>query len=186
MRLLRSFKLKQKSCVNVHKLFSSESLIKKYSLKGKVLVAYSGGLDSHVLLHRLANNSELSVRAIHIHHGLQAIADSWVNHCQTICKALNIPLEIVYLKPALDIPYSHHERWDGSGYPLGMRGEGIPLAARIFAVVDVYDALTNDRPYRKAWSKTKTLDYIKEQSGKQFDPQIVDCFMEIITKKDVE
>ena len=94
--------------------------------------------------------------------------------------------EIVYLKPALDIPYSHHERWDGSGYPLGMRGEGIPLAARIFAVVDVYDALTNDRPYRKAWSKTKTLDYIKEQSGKQFDPQIVDCFMEIITKKDVE
>ena len=74
-------------------------LIKKYSLKekGKVLIAYSGGLDSHALLHHLANNSDLSVRAIHIHHGLQTVADSWVNHCQTICKALNISLEIVYL-----------------------------------------------------------------------------------------
>ena len=73
------------------------SLIKQNS-HGKVLVAYSGGLDSHVLLHLLAHTPELSVRAIHIHHGLQAVADSWVNHCQAICKQLNIPLDIVYLK----------------------------------------------------------------------------------------
>ncbi len=72
-------------------------LSKNLSLKGKVVVAYSGGLDSHVLLHLLLNKPELSVRAIHVHHGLQAIADSWVNHCQTICEALNIPLEIVFL-----------------------------------------------------------------------------------------
>ncbi len=92
--------------------------------------------------------------------------------------------EIVYLKPALDIPYSHHERWDGSGYPIGMHGEAIPLSARVFAVVDVYDALTNNRPYRKAWSKTETLARIKEQSGKHFDPQVVEVFIKMMEEKD--
>jgi len=62
---------------------------------------------------------------------------------------------IDYLKPALDIPYCHHEKWDGTGYPRGLKGKAIPLAARIFAVADVYDALTSDRPYRKAWSKKR-------------------------------
>ena len=86
---------------------------------------------------------------------------------------------IDYLKPALDIPYCHHEKWDGSGYPRGIKGEEIPLAARIFAVVDVWDALTSDRPYRKAWSKSKTLDYIREENGAHFDPQIVMKFLEL-------
>ena len=94
--------------------------------------------------------------------------------------------EIIYLKPALDIPYSHHERWDGSGYPLGMHGEAIPLAARVFAVIDVYDALTSDRPYRIALSKEETLAYIGEQSGTHFDPEIVDVFMEMMKDKGVE
>jgi response regulator RpfG family c-di-GMP phosphodiesterase/PAS domain-containing protein len=84
---------------------------------------------------------------------------------------------ITYLKPALDIPYCHHEKWDGSGYPRGLREEQIPLAARIFAVVDVYDALRSDRPYRKAWPEDKVRQYIREQSGKHFDPQVVDLFM---------
>ncbi|MGB9521497.1 MAG: HD domain-containing phosphohydrolase, partial [Anaerolineales bacterium] len=88
--------------------------------------------------------------------------------------------EIKYLQSALDIPYSHHERWDGGGYPLGLKQEEIPLAARIFAVVDVYDALTSDRPYRKAWSKEQALDYIQSQAGKHFDPQVVRAFLEII------
>ena len=92
--------------------------------------------------------------------------------------------EIVFLKPAIDIPYCHHEKWDGSGYPLGMHGEGIPLAARVFAVVDVYDALTSTRTYRKAWSVEKTLAHIQENSGTHFDPQIVDMFMKIMSKKD--
>jgi HD-GYP domain-containing protein (c-di-GMP phosphodiesterase class II) len=88
---------------------------------------------------------------------------------------------IAYLRPALDIPYCHHEKWDGSGYPRGLKGEQIPLAARIFAVVDVWDALTSNRPYRPAWTEDKTLAFIKEQSGRHFDPGVVDVFLELIS-----
>ncbi|MDQ3004448.1 MAG: HD domain-containing protein, partial [Chloroflexota bacterium] len=84
---------------------------------------------------------------------------------------------IAYLHDALDIPFSHHEKWDGSGYPRGLKGEEISLAARIFAVVDVYDALTSNRPYRAGWSRRKTLKYIRDQAGIHFDPQIVELFM---------
>ena len=84
---------------------------------------------------------------------------------------------IGYLHDALDIPFSHHEKWDGSGYPHGLKGDEIPLAARIFAVVDVYDALTSNRPYRASWSRRKTLKYIRNQAGIHFDPQIVELFM---------
>lgn len=87
---------------------------------------------------------------------------------------------IDYLRPALDIPYCHHEKWDGSGYPRGIEGKQIPLVARIFAVVDVYDALTSDRPYRKAWTRENTLEHIKEESGSHFDPQVVDVFLKEI------
>ncbi len=83
---------------------------------------------------------------------------------------------VEYLRPALDIPHYHHEKWDVTGYPRGLITEQTPIAARIFAIVDVWDALCSDRPYRKAWSKEKALRYIKEQSGKYFDPQIVDIF----------
>ncbi|MFZ5888984.1 MAG: HD-GYP domain-containing protein [Chloroflexota bacterium] len=89
---------------------------------------------------------------------------------------------IAYLHPALDIPYCHHEKWDGSGYPRGLKSEEIPLSARIFAVVDVWDALTSDRPYRKAWSKEKALEYLQEQSGKHFDPKIVGLFLNMINE----
>jgi len=84
---------------------------------------------------------------------------------------------IAYLRPALDIPYCHHEKWDGTGYPRGLKGEAIPLAARLFAVADVWDALTSNRPYRPAWSKEKALEYIREQSGRHFDPQVVEVFL---------
>ncbi len=87
---------------------------------------------------------------------------------------------IAYLRQALDIPYCHHEKWDGTGYPRGLKGEQIPLVARIFAVVDVWDALTSSRPYRKAWTKKKALAYIREQRGKHFDPHIVDMFLKVI------
>lgn len=86
--------------------------------------------------------------------------------------------EIPYLQPALDIPYSHHEKWDGSGYPLGLKGAAIPLAARIFAIIDVYDALIFDRPYRKAWDREKVLDYLQEESGTHFDPDVVRAFFD--------
>jgi putative nucleotidyltransferase with HDIG domain len=88
---------------------------------------------------------------------------------------------IPYLQSVLDIPYCHHEKWDGSGYPRGLKGEDIPLAARIFTVVDVWDALiTTDRPYRSAWPKEKAYQYILEQSGKYFDPQIVVAFCNLL------
>jgi putative nucleotidyltransferase with HDIG domain len=90
---------------------------------------------------------------------------------------------ILYLRPALDIPYCHHEKWDGSGYPRGLKGEQIPLAARIFAVADVWDALQFDRPYRKAWPEQKIREYIREQSGKHFDPQVVAVFLRLINKQ---
>jgi putative nucleotidyltransferase with HDIG domain len=89
---------------------------------------------------------------------------------------------IRYLQPALDIPYCHHEKWDGTGYPRGLRGEQIPLPARIFAVVDVWDALTSDRPYRKAWSHEQALEYIARESGKHFDPNTVDIFLRIMRR----
>ncbi|BBB48642.1 PAS domain S-box protein [Pelolinea submarina] len=90
--------------------------------------------------------------------------------------AFDMLSSIKYLKPALDIPYCHHERWDGTGYPRGLKGEEIPLAARIFAVVDVWDALTSDRPYRKAWPRAKAKEYMLSQAGKHFDPQLVEVF----------
>ena len=91
---------------------------------------------------------------------------------------------IEYLWPALDIPYCHHERWDGTGYPRGLKGEEIPLAARIFTLVDVYDALTSDRPYRKAWSKEKTLDHIRSLAGTHFDPQAVELMMSAMNEEE--
>ncbi len=87
---------------------------------------------------------------------------------------------IKYLRQALDIPYCHHEKWDGTGYPRGLKGEQIPLAARIFSIADVWDALTSDRPYRKAWTEEEALVYIREQSGRQFDPRVVEVFLKLI------
>jgi PAS domain S-box-containing protein len=93
--------------------------------------------------------------------------------------ANDLLMPIEYLRPALDIPYCHHERFDGSGYPRGLKSDQIPLAARIFAVADVYDALTSDRPYRPAWTREKTLKYIHEKSGTDFDPQVVEAFLQM-------
>ena len=87
---------------------------------------------------------------------------------------------IEYLAPARDIPLYHHEKWDGSGYPYGLKGEDIPRAARIFALVDVYDALTSDRPYRSAWSRQDALGYIQEQAGRHFDPNMTPVFLQMM------
>ena len=80
----------------------------------------------------------------------------------------------------MDIPYCHHEKWDGTGYPRGLKGEDIPLSARIFAIVDVWDALTTDRLYRKAWTEKEALVYIKDQANKHFDPSVVKSFLKMI------
>jgi HD-GYP domain-containing protein (c-di-GMP phosphodiesterase class II) len=94
--------------------------------------------------------------------------------------ALQLLSPIAFLRPALDIPYCHHEKWDGSGYPRGIKGEQIPLAARIFAVVDVWDALRSDRPYRPAWPEEKAREHVSSQAGTHFDPQVVEAFLHLI------
>jgi putative two-component system response regulator len=94
--------------------------------------------------------------------------------------AYNMLYPIEYLRPALDIPHSHHEKWDGTGYPRKLKDKEIPMSARLFAIVDVWDALTSDRPYRPAWSEQEALTYLHEQSGRHFDPQVVDLFFKVI------
>jgi putative two-component system response regulator len=96
--------------------------------------------------------------------------------------AYNMLAPIAYMRQALDIPYCHHEKWDGTGYPRGLKGEQIPLAARIFSVVDSFDTLRSDRPYRRGLSTENALDYIKEQAGTHFDPKIVEAFMNMNSK----
>jgi putative nucleotidyltransferase with HDIG domain len=88
--------------------------------------------------------------------------------------------DIALLRPAVDIPYCHHERWDGTGYPRGLSGEDIPLAARIFSVIDVFEALTSDRPYRRAWTRDDALAYIRDSAGSQFDPRVVGAFLRAV------
>lgn len=92
--------------------------------------------------------------------------------------ARDLMQDIEFLKPSIDIPYSHHERWDGSGYPEGLKGAAIPMAARLFAVIDVYDALLEERVYKKAWPENKAVRYIDEQAGILFDPQVVKLFLD--------
>ena len=91
---------------------------------------------------------------------------------------------IEFLRPALDIPYSHHEKWDGTGYPRGLEGEQIPLAARIFAVVDVWDAVRSDRPYRPAWTVEQARQHVASLAGTHLDPRVVAAFLELIDSTD--
>jgi HD-GYP domain-containing protein (c-di-GMP phosphodiesterase class II) len=100
--------------------------------------------------------------------------------------AYQLLLPIAFLHPALDIPYCHHEKWDGTGYPRGLKEGHIPMVARIFAVADVWDALTSDRPYRPAWPEEKALAYIREQSGKHFDPRVLEVFLELLAHRQMK
>ncbi len=103
--------------------------------------------------------------------------EEWVVMRKHPTFAYDLLAPVRYLRLALDIPHCHHERWDGSGYPQGLKGDVIPLTARIFAVVDVWDALTSDRPYRPAWPEEKAREYILSSSGKHFDPQVIEEFL---------
>jgi PAS domain S-box-containing protein len=94
--------------------------------------------------------------------------------------AFDLLKQIPYLKKSLEIPYCHHEKWDGTGYPRGLKGDEIPLSARIFAIVDVWDALSSDRPYREAWSQDNVTQYLLNESGKHFDPNIVEVFLQLL------
>jgi GAF domain-containing protein len=98
--------------------------------------------------------------------------------------AFDLLSPIPYLRTALDIPYNHHEHWDGGGYPRGLKGEQIPLSARIFSIVDIWDALLSDRPYRKAWPRKKVIEYLKDVSGQILDPKVVEAFMKMISDEE--
>ena len=116
----------------------------------------------------------------HILHKPGPLTDEeWVIMRKHPIYAYEMISPIAYLRSSLDIPYCHHEKWDGSGYPRGLSGEAIPLAARIFAVIDVWDALSSDRPYRPAWPEEKVRAYIQENRGTHFDPQIAKTFLEL-------
>jgi HD-GYP domain-containing protein (c-di-GMP phosphodiesterase class II) len=110
----------------------------------------------------------------------QLTQDEWKIMRRHPILAADLLYPIEFLAPALEIPFGHHEKWDGMGYPQGLRGEEIPLAARIFAVIDVWDAITHDRPYRPAWTKLKALEHIREQAGKHFDPRVVEEFLAML------
>lgn len=139
--------------------FSEEAL--KHVWRGGMLhdVGKLGIPDAILLKPDKLTNEEWKIMRLH-----PVYAYEWLSH-------------IEYLQPALDVPYCHHEKWDGTGYPRGLKGEEIPLAARLFAIVDVWDAITSDRPYRKAWSREKAVEHIREQAGKYFDPKIVEMFV---------
>ncbi len=107
--------------------------------------------------------------------------EEWVVMKKHPTYAYELLLPIRYLRSALDIPHYHHERWDGTGYPNGLKTTQIPLTARIFAVVDVWDSLTSDRPYRAAWTEEKAREHIRASAGTHFDPQVVDAFMQLPT-----
>jgi putative nucleotidyltransferase with HDIG domain len=111
--------------------------------------------------------------------------DEYEIMCKHPTYAYEMLLPISFLRHALNIPYCHHEKWDGTGYPRRLKGEQIPLEARIFAVVDVWDALLSDRPYRKAWSEQQTLEYILNEEGKHFDPKVLKAFTKVVTARDL-
>jgi putative nucleotidyltransferase with HDIG domain len=105
--------------------------------------------------------------------------EEWILMKQHPSLAYGMLAPIGYLRPAVDIPWCHHEKWDGSGYPRGLVGEAIPLAARIFSVVDVWDALISDRPYRPRWTTENAIEHIRAQSGAHFDPAVVAEFLRL-------
>lgn len=108
--------------------------------------------------------------------------DEWELMKKHPALARDMLANIPYLQPALVIPYYHHERWDGLGYPQGLKGEQIPLAARIFTIVDQFNALSSDRPYRRAWSLDQILTYIKENAGRIYDPKVALIFQELYSE----
>ncbi len=147
-------------------------LAEKLGLQGEEMVNFKRG----ALLHDIG---KIGVPDAILRKPGPLTDEEWVVMRQHPENSRNMLANIPFLKNALDIPLYHHEKWDGSGYPDRLKGEAIPLHARIFAFADVFDALTSDRPYRKAWSKEKASAYISEQAGIHFDPNIASIFLEL-------
>ncbi len=151
-----------------------------------VELARLAGMDSETLRHiwrgaLLHDIGKLGITDAILHKPDQLTPQEWDIMRLHPVYAYEWLSQIPYLRPALDIPYCHHEKWDGSGYPRGLKGEEIPLPARLFAVVDVWDALTSNRPYREAMPPEEAYRYILSQSGSHFDPQVVLIFSRYLT-----
>lgn len=147
-------------------------------------LAKAAGLDDETLVHirrgaLLHDIGKLGIPDSVLLKPSDLDEDEWELMRQHPQMAYDMLYPIEYLRPAIEIPYCHHEKWDGTGYPRRLKGEEIPLSARLFAVVDVWDALTSDRPYRPAWSAEQAFAYIREQAGKHFDPYVVELFLGI-------
>ena len=149
-------------------------LANNMGIKGGELVHFRRG----ALLHDIG---KIGVPDDILHKPGALTDEEWVIMRRHPQLAYDMLTPIIYLRPAVDIPWCHHEKWDGTGYPRGLKGEEIPLAARIFALVDVWDALCSDRPYRKAWPEDKVRSYIQEQAGKHFDPHIAEIFLKVVS-----
>ncbi len=155
-----------------------------------VRIARAAGMSDQELVHTrrgalLHDIGKMGIPDSILHKPGKLTPEEWEIMQQHPVHAYNLLNPIEYLQPALDIPYCHHEKWDGSGYPRGLEGKEIPLAARIFAIVDVWDALLSDRPYRKGWSEDKVLAYIQKNAGAHFDPELVEIFIETISNSAV-
>jgi len=150
-------------------------------------LAASMGIDDSELIHirRGATLHDIGKVAIPDHILFKPgplTSEEWETMRQHPRYAIELLSPITYLAPAITIPHWHHEKWDGSGYPDHRDGEDIPFQARLFALADVYDALTSDRPYRSAWSQQDTVQYIEMQSGKHFDPNLVPDFLNLVNQ----
>lgn len=148
-------------------------LARKLGFEGDDLVQFRRG----ALLHDIG---KMGIPDEILHKPGTLSEQEWIIMRKHVDFAYTLLSPINYLQKALDIPYCHHERWNGNGYPRGLAGEEIPISARIFAIIDVWDALLSDRPYRNAWARDKVIEYIKEQSGIQFDPRITELFMQLV------
>jgi putative two-component system response regulator len=151
-------------------------------------LAKAAGIDGEALIHirrgaLLHDIGKLGVPDAVLLKPSRLDDEEWELMRQHPQMAYDMLYPIEYLRPALEIPYCHHEKWDGSGYPRGLKGEEIPLSARLFAVVDVWDALTSERPYRPAWTIEQALAYLKEQAGRHFDPNVVELFLNLVHAK---
>jgi putative nucleotidyltransferase with HDIG domain len=154
------------------------NLARSMGMKGKDLVNLSRG----ALLHDIG---KMGVPDNILRKEGPLTDEEWVSMRLHPTYARDLLESIGYLQDAIDVPYGHHEKWDGTGYPRGLKGEQIPFAARIFAIVDVYDALTSDRPYRKAWTREKTIEHITMESGTHFDPRVVEAFLALLASPEV-
>ena len=148
-------------------------LAKEYGMDDDELIQIKRGS----LLHDMGN---LGIPNQILHKPGPLTDDEWAIMKKHPKLAFDMIYPIEYLRPALDIPYCHHEKWDGTGYPRGLKDEDIPLPARLFAVVDVWDTLTSERPYRPPWKEEDVLKFINEQSGQHFDPNVVELFLKFI------